>query len=139
MAVIASEGWQCETIDIKAAFLQGRKIDRDIHVIPPEEAKEDGMIWKLNKAAYGLTDASPNWYLSVKDELTKFGCKQSELDKALFRWYSGNGNLEGIFVMHVDDFLFAGTKAFVLSVIDPIVNKYKVGKRQVDNFCYVGL
>ena len=138
MAVVASEGWKCETIDIKAAFLQGRKIDRDVYLVPPAEIKQEGVIWKLNKAAYGLEDASRNWYFSVKEELVKLGCKQSELDKALFRWYN-NGMLEGIFVMHVDDFLFAGTDAFNKTVIDPIVRKYKVGKRQVDNFRYVGL
>ena len=138
MAVAASEGWKCEIIDIKAAFLQGQQLERDIFLIPPEEVKEDGMIWKLNKAAYGLGDASRHWYFSVRDELCKLGCKQSELDKALFRWYN-NGKLEGIFVMHVDDFLFAGTEDFNKSVIDPIASKYKVGKRMIDNFRYVGL
>ena len=138
MSIAASEGWKCEIIDIKAAFLQGRKLERDVFLIPPVEIKEDGVIWKLNKAAYGLEDASRNWYFSVKDELTKLGCKQSELDKALFRWYN-NGKLEGIFVMHVDDFLFAGTEDFNKNVIEPIASKYKVGKRMIDNFRYLGL
>ena len=40
-AVIANEGWKRETIDIKAAFLQGRRIERDVFV---------------EKAAYGLDD-----------------------------------------------------------------------------------
>ena len=41
--------------------------------------------------------------------------------------------------MHVDDFLFAGTDAFQKQVIDPLTQKYKVGKRQANNFQYVGL
>ena len=138
MAVIASEKWKCESIDIKAAFLQGKKIEREVYLHPPAEVKEDGIIWRLDKAAYGLGDASRNWYFSVRDELVRLGCKQSELDKALFRWYN-NGNLEGIFVMHVDDFLFAGTQTFNKDVIDPIVSKYQVGRRQIDSFRYVGL
>ena len=138
MAIAASEEWKCESIDIKAAFLQGKKIEREVYLTPPPEVKEDGIIWRLDKTAYGLDDASRNWYFSVRDELIKLGCKQSELDKALFSWYS-NGKLEGVFVMHVDDFLFAGTQTFNTVVIDPIVNKYQVGKRQIDTFRYVGL
>ena len=41
--------------------------------------------------------------------------------------------------MHVDDFLFCGTSNFEKTIIDRIANKYKVGKRQTDNFKYVGL
>ena len=45
----------------------------------------------------------------MKEELCKLGCKQSQLDKALFRWYV-NGHLEGVFVMHVDDFCMLGLR-----------------------------
>lgn len=86
MAVATKDGWKCETIDIKASFLQGRQLNRDIFIMPPIEIKGDGVIWKLNKAAYDLDDASQNWYFSVKDDLSRLGCKQSELDKAFFRW-----------------------------------------------------
>ena len=72
--------------------------------MPPKDVREDGVIWKLKKAAYGLDDALRNWYFSVKDYLLKLGCTQSELDKALFR-LTRNGKLEGIFLMHVDEFL----------------------------------
>ena len=57
-AVSANNKWNCETIDIKAAFLQGKNIERDIYIKPPKEIKKDGIIWKLNKVAYGLCDAS---------------------------------------------------------------------------------
>ena len=106
-AVCANNNWVCETMDIKAAFLQGKEIERDIYVKPPAEAKKEGIIWKLNKVAYGLCDASRQWYFSVNEELCRLGCKQSHLDKALFRWYA-NGHHKGVFVMHVDDFLYAG-------------------------------
>lgn len=72
LAVAKSKGWQCEATEIKAAFIQGRNIDLDEYVVPPAE---DDMIWKLNKMAYGLDDATRNWYLSVKEELNKLGCK----------------------------------------------------------------
>ena len=138
IALAANEEWDLETIDIKAAFLQGKGVDRDIYVVPPKEIKEEGVIWKLNKVAYGLGDASRNWFFSVKEDLTKLNCKQSKLDHALFRWYN-RGRLEGVFVMHVDDFLFCGTTEFNKNVIEKISKKYKVGKRSVNHFKYVGL
>lgn len=41
--------------------------------------------------------------------------------------------------MHVDDFLFAGSEAFNKNVIDRVVDKYKVGRREIESFRYVGL
>ena len=88
--------------------------------------------------AYSLCDASRQWYFSVKEELCRLGCEQFQLDKALFRWYV-NGHLEGVFVMHVDDFLYAGTETFKKVVITKIQGKFKVGKHMEGNFRYVGL
>ena len=92
-------------------------------------------MWKLEKAAYGLDDASRHWYFSVREDLMSFDFKQSEIDKALFRWYQDD-QLKGIFLIHIDDFLFVGTDQFF---IDKITNKYKIGNCQNRNFTYVGL
>ena len=57
---------------------------------------------------YGLNDTSINWYFSIKEEMLKIGCEQSKLDKSMFRWYMyEDGKLQGLFLMHVDDFLHA--------------------------------
>ena len=56
IALAANENWDLQTIDIKAAFLQGNKVDRDIFVIPPKDIREDSIIWKLNKVAYRLSE-----------------------------------------------------------------------------------
>ena len=138
MALAANEQWKLETIDIKAAFLQGKELDRDIFVTPPKDIREEGIIWKLNKVVYGLEDASRNWFFSVEEDLISLECKQSELDKALFRWYKGK-QLAGLFVMHVDDFLFGGSEEFNSCVVDQIAKKYRVGKRTDTIFKYVGL
>ena len=49
MALMASNGWTCNTIDIKAAFSQGNKLDHDVHLKPRVEVESDGKLWKLNK------------------------------------------------------------------------------------------
>ena len=134
-AVCANSNCLCETMDIKAAFLRGKEIERHIYVKTPAEAKKEGNVWKLNKVAYGLCDASRQWYFSVKEELCKLGCKQSQLDKAMFRWYV-NGHLEGVFVMHVDDFLYAETENFKKIIITTMQKKVK---HMEGNFRYVGL
>ena len=82
------------TIDIKAAFLQSRTISRNVYILPPPEARQNGIIWKLKKAVYGLDDTSREWYFSVKDLLLKNDCKQSSLEKALFRWYNKKDSLK---------------------------------------------
>ena len=137
-AVAANQMWKCQTIDIKAAFLQGKEIEREVYLRPPSEVKIPGYIWKLKKVAYGLDDAARNWFLSVGEFLRGLNCKQSFLDKALFRWYSGE-QLQGIFLMHVDDFLFAGTELFKRKVIEPLCQYFKVGKQQEGVFRYIGL
>ena len=132
------KGWEIETIDVKAAFLQSRCIERDVYVTPPIEAKTNNQLWRLRKPVYGLIDAARSWFLSLKDELIKCGCKQSRLDKAVFRW-TDNNILEGIFVLHVDDFLITGSIKFFNAVGGHIITKYIIGKRKNGHFEYVGL
>ena len=60
MALAASYGWKLHGIDIKSAFLQAEKLDHEIYVRPPKELKKAGLIWRLEKPAYGLIDSSQN-------------------------------------------------------------------------------
>ena len=38
---IAQKKWKLNSLDIKAAFLQGENVDRELHVLPPKEANTD--------------------------------------------------------------------------------------------------
>ncbi len=76
--------------------------------------------------------------LSVKKELLELECLQSKLDPALFYWLQ-NGQLQGLFLIHVDDFLWAGTNEFRNCVIDVISDKFQCGKKQDTCFKYIGL
>ena len=57
LALIATLGWKCKSVDVKTAFLQSDIIDREMYVRPPKEFDE-GKIWRLNKCVYGLNDAT---------------------------------------------------------------------------------
>lgn len=138
LSLSSSLSWSCQTIDIKAAFLQSKEIDREVYLCPPKEANAEGLLWKLKKTVYGLSDASRSWYNSVRDELLKLKCSQSRLDPAMF-YKQDDDHLVGLFIMHVDDFIWAGTETFKCSVIQKLTEKFQIGKSASGNFRYIGL
>ncbi len=83
LAIMARKEWECKVLDVKTAFLQGNELKRDIYLKPPKEARVQGM-WKLNKAVYGLNEASRYWYERVKDVLVNAGMLKSKYDEAMF-------------------------------------------------------
>ena len=137
-SIAASKKWKGNSIDIKAAFLQGASMDRDVYLRPPPEAKSDGKIWHLKKCVYGLNDASRYWYMRVRQELFKLNMKSSKYDKAIFYWYD-KGELSGIITSHVDDFFWCGTDSFRFSVIDKLRNIFEFGEEHSDFFKFIGL
>ena len=58
MAVAANENFKLASVDIRAAFLQSKTLDRDIFMLPPPDIRKPGVIWRLKKPLYGLDDAS---------------------------------------------------------------------------------
>ena len=69
ITLIASNKWILSAINIKTAFLQGKKIDRMI-IKPPREGPTNKLL-KLSKCVYGLPDAPRCWHLILKKELFK--------------------------------------------------------------------
>ena len=66
MALSANFHFTLASVDIPAAFLQSKVLDRDVFVEPPLDIKKQGIIWKLNKSLYGLDDASRKFWLRVR-------------------------------------------------------------------------
>ena len=131
--------WELETLDFTSAFLQGEAINRNIFLRPPKDVCNQNEVWCLQKCLYGLNDAPRSWYKKVKNSLLELGGKQSVFDEALFLWHDENGKLEGILGMHVDDFVFTGTKSFKSRVIDQIKVTFKIGAESAGSFKYIGL
>ena len=136
-ALIASNQWKVQAIDVKTAFLQGKQIERTIYLRPPKEANT-AKIWRLLKCVYGLSDASRYWYLRVKEELIKLGAIVSSVDPALFFW-EDNNNLIGILACHVDDMIWGGNENFKLNIIDKLKNIFTFGSEETDAFTYLGI
>ena len=46
-AISEMKGWKCMAADIKATFLQGRNIECDVYMKPPNKERKEGESWKL--------------------------------------------------------------------------------------------
>ena len=67
--VAANEDFELRKIDIRAAFLQAKQLEREVFLKPPKDIKKEKIIWKLKKPLYGLNDASRKFWLRVKSIL----------------------------------------------------------------------
>ena len=114
--------WNLSSIDIKTAFLQGKKIDRTIIIKPPKEAQTN-KLWKLNKCVYGLTDAPRCWYLRT----SQIECN-SKYDPGLF-YYIKDDKLQGLKVCFIDDILWGGTDEFKADVTNLLQQIFTIGTK----------
>ncbi len=138
LAIMVSNDWSCNSMDVKTAFLQSQSFDRPVYLIPPVEAKVSNVyIWKLAKSVYGLSDASRSWYLTVKNSLLKLGAQVSKHDQAIFTWYD-KGVLQGVIASHVDDFCWGGTELFKNKVIEPLKRIFVIKSEETGKFRYLG-
>ena len=137
LSILASNGWELNSLDIKSAFLQGKEIDRTVFIKPPPEAKTT-KLWQLKKCVYGLADAPRKWYIKLKEELEKSGANQSKYDDGLF-FVRQNNRLIGILSCHVDDILWGGTPAFERTIIGHICKIFMISKNDSQAFEHLGV
>ena len=69
----ASRLMKLTAADVRGAFLQGLKIDRELYFEPPKnlgkaqiQGGQPGSLLKLKKSIYGVNDAARQWYHSIK-------------------------------------------------------------------------
>lgn len=140
LATVLLKGWRSGTLDVKSAFLQSHKLVRKIYLNPPKDVRNGKKVWKIKKPIYGLKDSAMNWYKTIQSDLKRLGCVQSMLDSTVFMFRVDN-ELKGLFLCHVDDFLFSlGDPSFTSQIIEKLKGTYIIS-RQDDNeqFTYVGL
>ena len=137
LCILASNSWTLHSLDIKSVYLQGTPISRTVYLKPPTCANTI-KLWKLKKCPYGLVDAGRNWYFRVRKELLEAGAYQSHLDQATFCWFN-KGKLCGLIIVHVDDFLFGGTKEFHSTIINKLRSTFAVGSEENTGMKYLGL
>ena len=105
---------------------------------PPKNAEvPDGKIWELKHCLYGLNDAAREFYFSVGAAMREMECQQSSLDPALF-YLITDGQLRGVMVCHIDDFIHAGDFVFGEEMMSKLRSRFLAGKLEVGQFTYVG-
>ena len=112
------ENWDCELIDIEAAFLEG-DIDKPTFMEWPPgmmllgQADEETIQHKcimLNKSIYGNVDAALRFYRAYSKHLMdQMGMERSKVNSCLFYLYDELGRIALVAVCHVDDTLLVGT------------------------------
>ena len=137
LAIATSMKWVIKTTDINFAFLQGKELDREVHLRPPVESHTpSNIIWKLKHGLYDLKDGSRQFFISVKEELLKLGFKQCTLDPAI-SYVRKDEKLRGIICCHVDDFLHSGDMYFE-TFIQKLRQRFYAGKVEEKVFRYIG-
>src|SRR5215469_16111224 len=138
LASILKNKWQLNAIDIKTAYLQGRKMERKVYLKPPKEANTK-KIWKLKKTVYGLKDAAKEWHKSLVEIIQQIGGTKSKLDPSIFYWKEKNKKLTGIICAHVDDLLYGGNQEFITKTIRKLKDKLEVGEEKQKEIKYLGI
>jgi hypothetical protein len=107
LAVAARKGWYIRQGDFKSAFLNA-PLDEEIYVEQPPgyEDSSGDFVCRLNKALYGLRQASRAWYKTISEYLLSLEFTRSECDHALFYRHKGGNHL--FLGLHVDDNLTIG-------------------------------
>ena len=69
LALASTKGWRIKSADVKNAYLQGEKLEREVWMEPLIERKKENVIWKLQKSVYRMNDAGRKWFLKLEDTL----------------------------------------------------------------------
>ena len=127
-------------MDFQAAFCQGKDIERELYLNPPSDIRKQnpGYVLKVIKRIYGLKDASRGWVIEVRDFLLQAGCVQSDMDKAVFYYKNEKGEIIGMCVTHIDDFLYCGTPQFHEEVIQKVKDRYVIGAEEDTTMTFTG-
>ena len=84
LCIIASFNWNVKTLDIKSAFLQGNKVERDIYFLKAPKEVGGNKFWKLQTTLYGLAEMSRICYLTLQETLLKARARKSTFMKQYF-------------------------------------------------------
>ena len=92
LALAAQEGWKVHHMDVKSAFLNG-DLKEEVYVRQPPGfvvAGEEGKVYRLRKALYGLRQAPRAWNAKLDTTLKKMGFKQKTAYEIIQRDWSSD-------------------------------------------------
>jgi hypothetical protein len=132
LVIVAYEDLELESMDVDTAFLNAT-LDEDIYLEQPQGFRQWGpngeeLVCKLQKAIYGLKQASRNWFLTINEWLINdYGMVPTHADTCVYiRRFEGH-NQKLIVTVWVDDLIIAGsTKAIINDFKAAISRRFKM-------------
>lgn len=96
-SVASLKKWQPAKIDVKTAFLQAVKAERDLFVVPPTERTDRcNCLWLLLTSAYGLGNANEKWQVMSDQALHDICFCSSIVLSQLFYFKDHDGNIANV-------------------------------------------
>lgn len=120
--------------DIKGAYLHSGPITRQLYVRPPKELDEDrGILWRLIKMPYGISEAGRQWAKAFESWLlNEAGFERISGISQLFIMKTNKGHIKLIMAKIVDDLLIAGRRADIDAFIVVLQGKFPTRKVLID-------
>lgn len=111
VAMAAQEGWKLHHMDVKSAFLNGELVEEVYVSQPPgfEVDGEEGKVYRLKKALYGLRQAPRAWNSKLDQTLNKMGFAKCPSEHAVYKRRKGDNLL--LVGVYVDDLIITGNNA----------------------------
>jgi transposase InsO family protein len=106
LALAVNLDMNVDHMDVKTAFLNG-DLKETVYMEQPDGYKVDGKenyVFRLNKAVYGLKQASKAWYDKIDNALIVLQFRKSLSEPCVYIKSDGSGNLI-IIALYVDDIL----------------------------------
>ncbi|GKC40362.1 putative ribonuclease H-like domain-containing protein [Tanacetum coccineum] len=110
-------------MDVKSAFLYG-KIAEEVYVCQPsgfEDPEFPDIVYKVEKALYGLHQAPRAWYETLSTYLLDNGFQRGQIDKTLFIKRIKSDIL--LVQVYVDDIIFGSTKKELCTEFEKLMHK----------------
>nr|GEX55979.1 hypothetical protein [Tanacetum cinerariifolium] len=111
LAYASFMGFTVYQMDVKSAFLYGT-IDEEVYVMQPlgfQDPEFPARVYKVEKAMYGLHQASRAWYGTLSKYLLTNGFQRGTIDQTLFiRKHRGDFILVQVYV---DDIIFGSSNS----------------------------
>lgn len=121
LSIAVTMGWKITHLDVNNAFLNG-DLQEEIYMKQPQGFEQGSpmMVCKLNRAIYGLKQASRSWFLAIRSVLLSLGFSQSKADTSLF--FRTRKSEVIYLLLNVDDMLITG---FSPSAIKLVIQQLK--------------
>nr|GEZ64522.1 ribonuclease H-like domain, reverse transcriptase, RNA-dependent DNA polymerase [Tanacetum cinerariifolium] len=109
LAIAANIKWEVHHLNVKSAFLHG-ELKEEVYVTQPEgftKKGNDGKVYRLIKALYGLRQAPRAWNIKLDNTLKSLDFKKCALEQAIYMKASKDSLL--LVGVYVDDLIITGT------------------------------